>query len=395
MEIERNVTLAYAHNLSTNASNHDFQLSQPVRYLLVVLSELCLFITFYLFVCVLIFIKRKSYLQFENQNRPRSKPISNTGVNSGANIGSPAFPLLESGNGTKVGTTSDVKATLTRTRSKHLKPGQKQSFKAARAMHFVLLTILGSNLTRNILEQLLIFIGGNSDYACDKLIKLMMGLTGLSIHGGLVFLWLRQYVFYTNPLLRKIRPKSLKLISISTYVDMVITALLCLVLQIWWRDFTSFNGVCRPAPGSRRVPAWVPYGVLVFSTVTIQLSLTFLFIYPIVTHNKQMKSYKNREDDNTPEDSQSNSRSTKRLIKCVKRALLAATVGITTDIVGALIAIWLPEGMPIFALSILYEVDVLLNIFCLFYTYVYWRDIIFPWRTTKYTLKQPSKLLRS
>ena len=99
-----------------------------------------------------------------------------------------------------------------------------------------------------------------------------------------------------------------------------------------------------------------------------------MFVYPLRAHRKQMKQF--------GEDSVI-SLSPTHFLESIKRAVVGATIGITTDILGSIAAIALPEDLPIFLLSVIYELDISLNIFCLSYTYKVWKDIVFPCKTTK------------
>ena len=378
LETEKTKNFSLSYSNSTHESDDNlFKSSRLTSYVLLTISSVCIVLTLYLFLCVLLFIKRKSLHKMEKRDQSMSKlNVSNNGP-----VLSPVNALLnEKEFNSNTGTPTEVVRT---TRIKHLvKPIEKNSFQAAQIMHYVLLCTLGLNLLRGLFEQLLFYVGNTSDQWCSLMTKLIIGVTGFVIHGCFVFLWLRQYVFYTNPLLRNTRPKILKWISYATYVEMVATVLICMVIHVWWRDYTSIDGACAPIMGSRKVSPAVPYGILVVSTVTIQISLTFLFVYPIVNHRKQMNVHRNKRSIRS-ETLCKISRSADRLLECVKRALVAATVAVTTDVVGSFVGIWTADAMPVFLFSVLYELDVLLNILCLFYTYVYWRDIVFPWRTKK------------
>ena len=352
-----------------------FKVSRFFEYILLAVSSICLLISLYLLICMAIFIKRKHNQQLNHKTSLTNK------LNASSYVGSPNMtckvePLIS-----RTGTFTKGDFTLTRSKLP-IKSHKDHSVRAAQAMHYVLLITVSLNFLRCVCEQLLFYVGNSSDEACALITKIIVGITGFSVHGCFVFLWFRQYVFYSNPLLQNIRPKALKWLSIATYVEMVFTVLTCIVIHVLWRDYTAADGVCRPLVGSRRISAAVTYGVLVASTVTIQMSLTFLFVYPITNHNKQMKLHREKYSLH-PELLQKFKKSATRLLECVKRALVAATVAVTTDTIGGIVGIWTAEAMPLFLFSVLYELDVLFNILCLFYTYVHWKDIVFPWRKSK------------
>ncbi|XP_076813408.1 uncharacterized protein LOC143459967 [Clavelina lepadiformis] len=330
-----------------------------------VVSALCVLVSFYLLICITIFVKRENSKQGKgNSKRPVILRLVTTFNSFASENGTAAISTAKKNNNQSSGQTR---------RNRH-------RVNTGGWMRNTLLFTVYVNFFRVLVEQMIFLDGGSSDVACNTLTKLMITLTAVSIHGCLVFLWLRQFAFYANPLLRKIRPRSLKLISFATYVEMVVTVLLALVLHLWWRDYFTLENVCVPLHESETVSVYVPFGVMVISTVSIQISLTFLFVYPIVCHNVQMKK---RSEGGRRNSGQAVFKSTNRLLKCVKRALVGGTVGITTDVIGAMVSMWLLDDLPIFVLSVLYELNILLNIGCLLYTYVNWREIVFPWLRRK------------
>ena len=66
-----------------------------------------------------------------------------------------------------------------------------------------------------------------------------------------------------------------------------------------------------------------------------------------------------------------------------KRALAGATIGFTADISGILALAFVPQNIPSNFGHAIYELEILLNIFCLFYTYSSWKDIVFPCRNQR------------
>ena len=260
-------------------------------------------------------------------------------------------------------------------------------------LHYTLLFVVAVTTLRIPIEFLIIFYSGHSNATCNVLGKVMVVFTALSIHGCHCFLWLRQYIILSNPILKRTRTRILLYVSYSTYAVMVITFTISVVLHIWWRDYVNVNDVCQADVKTEKTSVYVPFGFLAASTVTIQISLTFLFVYPLVHHKRKMKAYKHKSNkqiglQNVNEKRQDrfwvsmNSRSVV-LNKMVKRAVLSSTVCVTTDAVGAISIFWSPPDLPICVLSVLYELNILLNLICLFYTYTEWRKIMFPCNSYK------------
>ncbi|XP_077973034.1 uncharacterized protein LOC144428146 [Styela clava] len=256
---------------------------------------------------------------------------------------------------------------------------------------------------RCVTEQSLILMGNWSDHACDILTKLMITFTAVSLHCCHVFLWLRQLTFYSNPVLKPLQSKKLKVVSYAAYGIMPITLALTLALYMWWRDYKNYEGFCA-ASKKQNLPSYVPFSVLIACTVTIQVLLSSLFLYPLIVHKMKRRNsatkVKARVDDTASESRVTTapvvkSRRSDRLMECIRRVLHGATVGITTDVVGGVVSIFLPDDLPIFALSLLYNLNVSLNLLCLIYTFANWRQMLFPWCCPSHQQKEFRNSIRN
>ena len=253
------------------------------------------------------------------------------------------------------------------------KPNQKLNRKGRKnqILHHAMLIILVFKITAATLLQMMFFIGNNSDLICSVLTKLLVFVGGTTVYCCMVFLWLRQHIFYANPLMKKLSPKGLKWISLAAYIEMVGTFVSCAFIHIWWRNYSTANGICRPMVGSIKLSPVFAYGFVASSTITIQITLTYLFVYSLVSYKKQINQRHNK--------AQKKARSTERLMECIKRALAGTTIAISSDVIGSLIIIWFPQDLPSYSAMVVYEMGVLFNIFCLIYTFPTWRSILFPW----------------
>lgn len=239
------------------------------------------------------------------------------------------------------------------------------------------------SVIRCIVEQSLLLFGSSSSHTCNVLSKLMISFTAFTLHVCHVFLWLRQLTFYKSPLLKPLRSKRLKMLSYSAYYVMPITLIIVLALYLSWRDFVVINGDCKGGE-ELRYSQYVPFGVLLFSTATLQILLSSLFLYPLITHRKKRKGLQQLNPKppeavvQRPTKRSFRSKSPDKLMACIRRVLRGATIGITTDIVGALCGMFLPLDTSLFILSVLYNCNVTLNIICVIYTFANWRGMIFP-----------------
>jgi len=357
MESQSNSTFSSTSTLSIQ--DDEYEILWKIFYSLS-LTTICFSI--YLFVCFVIFLVRKNYLPLEddhNLTQSRSYVNLTDSTNNHMNDGKK-----------RKKTTDNSKQILT--------PNEKKIAQARQIMHYVLLTVISINLLRGLLEQLIFLIGGTSDYICSILTSLTIGLVGFAIYFAVLFLWMRQYVFYTNPITKRLSPRGLRCISSATIIEMIVALMINLSIHLWWRDYTASDGICRPLVGSRRIPVYLAFGIIVVTTVTHHILLTFLFLYPLIAHKKQMKQHNHKAF--------KASRSAERLLQCIKRTLIGSTIAITTDFFVSIASIALPEGMPMYALSVIFELNITLSLCCHLYTYANWKIIVFPWRIAEKNL---------
>ena len=251
-------------------------------------------------------------------------------------------------------------------------------------MHYVLLAALVSSVLRIISEQMIIFYA-HSSYICDVLAKIDIVLTGLSIHFCHWYLWLRQHIFFSNPVLRQYRPRVFTCFSFTLCPLMLGGFFLNALIHSWYRGYTNDNMICL-ADNNTKLEIHTPYGMLAGSCAVVQIILTFLFVYPIIRHNAKMK------DCGIPQTtkivSRDSARRTQRqwsnvkmksalLSRIVKKAIISCLIATTIDCLAALSFIWLPQNVPACAMSAIYEYVVIVNILCVIYTYPEWQNILF------------------
>lgn len=228
---------------------------------------------------------------------------------------------------------------------------------------------------RGAIEQYLLLKGSASSYSCNIFSKLMISFTALTLHVGHVFLWMRQWTFYKSPLLRSMRTKKLKALSLSAYWMMPVMLVVALSLHLAWREYKVINGQCK-GDNNFRYTQYVPFGVLLSFTVTIQITLSSLFLYPLVKHRTKQKSFQTTRKVTNMD----TGKSPDKILACIKRVLKGATVGITTDVLGALAGMFFLTDMPMFMLSVIYNCNLTLNIICNIYTFAEWKRMISPFK---------------
>ena len=314
-------------------------------------------LSLYVLVCFVLFMVRKQPQEIAhgkcdgNSNQPKTLPVSAGAFRGQSEAG---------GKGVK----STVR-NKTKPKRKLYGKGRKNIL-----LNYAMLIVLVFKIAAATLLQLMFFVGNSSDLMCSVLTKLLTMVYGATVYCCMLFLWLRQHVFHANPLMKKLSPKGLKWISLAAYIEMVGAFVSCAFIHMWWRDLSTSDEICRPKLESKISPVFA-YGFVAFTTVTIQITLTYLFVYPLISYKKQMKRRHNKE--------QKKSRSTKRLMQCIKRSLTATTIAISSDVIGSLVLIWFYQDFPIYFFAAVYEIGVLFNIFCLIYTFPTWKSILFSW----------------
>jgi len=230
-------------------------------------------------------------------------------------------------------------------------------------MYVALLGAYFLNILRVLEEQVLIYAGNSSDFTCNLLYKLMIILTALTILFCHIFLWLRQAIFYKHPLLKHLLSHKVKALSTSSIFLILSTHSLTLFLHIWWREYKRATFGCFPVPELDKVEAYVPFTCLAVSIITIQISLTSLYVHPIVSHNREKRQLGAESFTN------GQSEEADKLLKCVRKALVGASIGVGTDAAGAFGGMWLPTYLPSSVLSVMIEANILLNLLCCLYTF--------------------------
>ena len=263
----------------------------------------------------------------------------------------------------------------------------KKLVRYKKLLHYILFVVVLLTLVRALPEAALLHFGNTSDQLCDIFTKVVIVFSAVIIYGVHCFLWVRQQVISTNPILKETRPRFFHFVSYFTCVFMILVLIGCIIILIFWSNYYEVDNICQPDIESERFSVAIPFGVLSVSTAIIQFLLSFLFVYPIVNNNRKLKSHKgrksvkiyNRPSDRIAEKSRSVLRKKSETLKeTVKRSLLCSTIIVVTDCFGAAAIIWLPSNLPCAVVAATYHLNMVLNIVCLFYTYGEWKRFFVP-----------------
>ena len=145
---------------------------------------------------------------------------------------------------------------------------------------------------RLVADQVVALYGWQSDGGCSIGVAASAVFYSLSLYPAYIFLWLRQNIFYSSPVLSHVLNPLINTVSWVTLVVMllggaIITAFYTIPEINGWKYVASQTG-CRDVAdlnGFELLPT-----VLVCFTVAFQLSLLCLFIYPLLS--KKTRRYR-------------------------------------------------------------------------------------------------------
>ena len=199
-----------------------------------------------------------------------------------------------------------------------------------------------------------------------------VGSVSIATGSGIVhiFLWLRQRIFYADPILKTLNSKWLQLFSSA----------LVFVLVLFWPTMgiayfakVSFQyGIadfCVYVINSGDEWAYAHYVAAWFVTSgVLQVSLLGLFIYPMLKTNKPFLGLENQVE----------GRRKNGLMKKVKKAVILASVCLGTDIFsGIVLAAMFQEhsNSPLFMINI----NLIINHVAVIACFDQWKNIVMPW----------------
>lgn len=144
---------------------------------------------------------------------------------------------------------------------------------------------------RLISNHLVAFLGWQSDELCYATVTASTVLFCITIYPIYIFLWVRQSIFYTNPVIRKGLNVWVTRISWFTLVFMIATGLTMPFLYnvpaiTGWEYRTTEQGCMEVSEDSAELAP----GIAVTFTILFQVVLLGLFIYPLLS--KEMAKYR-------------------------------------------------------------------------------------------------------
>lgn len=202
-----------------------------------------------------------------------------------------------------------------------------------------------------------------------------------SLVPGYIFLWIRQHAFYRDAMLKTMTNKKLAAFS------WVVLALLLVGYGFFMSYFGSpayaesheyviENMACYS--GKHKKMSAFFYAIAISLLVFYQSSLLFLFTYPI---------WKSSRDDGEASETMN------IIMGYIRKCRLLTIISAGTDILAFLCSLFLKRvwNAPLTVLTVVYDVDLLINLFCLLLCLKPWKDIIIPFREQNLTKTNRSR----
>ncbi|XP_039252904.2 uncharacterized protein LOC120330129 [Styela clava] len=233
--------------------------------------------------------------------------------------------------------------------------------------------------------QVVIEVPRRSD--SSELCEAIIDITGISYTMCLgtvyVFLWLRQRTIYTNPKIRKLTG------NCANYLSWISMILLCIVAAVLTCIITA-PMMYRAGPHGCIIKEGVNYEVyyaLVSASLFLfQFALLGLFIYPITKNTTSKSDFAAKHDSSDhPENTiplfrfcTPNGQHLNKVEKMIRRSVISTCVAVASDVTSMLVVnyVTVPVGLPISVGVTLYDVSILINVFCMLMTFGSHRRIL-------------------
>ncbi|XP_039270453.2 uncharacterized protein LOC120345122 [Styela clava] len=185
------------------------------------------------------------------------------------------------------------------------------------------------------------------------------------------FLWTRQRIFYIHKALSHLNSRKLSTISyviLILWVTYAICASCCLMVIVHYEHKPGLG--CVTASDTAKYLRAILISYVIVSTL-MQVSLLYLFVYPIISRSALAS---NSSNDN---------RSRTRVMGRVKKAIILTLICIFTDIISLVISI-VSFSKETNMFSSTYIINLIVNVMCIIFCFDNWNKMLIPcWKTTR------------
>ena len=214
---------------------------------------------------------------------------------------------------------------------------------------------------RCVHEVVYAFVDDLSDFVCTMYLKTHIVLYALAIAAIYVFLWTRQRFLYNNPQMVGYNLRFARLLSWLVIIIMVLCELATVVIFMVTRHYVLAHNQCELA-AIDVIYHKLPWIFLATVSVTFQIILMFLFVYPLLFHRAQSKECLKRS-----------TRNQNSFMPLVRRIALMAGICIFSDIIALAVTILKNIRLS----NYIYDLNLLTDLICIICSFTDWRKRIF------------------
>lgn len=160
--------------------------------------------------------------------------------------------------------------------------------KQGKRLYLMLVLASGLAVLRMISDHIVAFTSSYSDNMCFGTIAVSTVLYASGLFSVYLFLWMRQNIFYANPVLSKVLNKAVAFLSWCCLILMIISAVCLTVLYnvpyVNGWDYQVTEDGCK---GVLIANGEVVAGLATAATTTFQVLLLMLFVYPLISRKTQ------------------------------------------------------------------------------------------------------------
>ncbi|KAL5264564.1 hypothetical protein ACHWQZ_G005601 [Mnemiopsis leidyi] len=192
-----------------------------------------------------------------------------------------------------------------------------------------------------------------------------------SLVPGYIFLWIRQHAFYRDAMLKTMTNRKLATFSWTVLALLFIGYSFFMVYfgSPTYADTHEYEVVDMACySGKHKEMSAIFYATAISLLVFYQSSLLFLFTYPI---------WKSSVEDGERSETMA------IIMGYIKKCRLLTIITAGTDIIAFASSLFFKRvwNAPLTVLTVIYDVDLLINLFCLLLCLKPWKDIVLPFRT--------------
>ena len=190
---------------------------------------------------------------------------------------------------------------------------------------------------------------------CDTTNKVKMVLTTINVAGVYLFLWTRQRFCYAQTAMNHLSTSLTRAASWVSLILLFLAQFLGTILFVKTRDFITTPQGCL-AVQSTEIPLEVAWIFVAVTTISFQILLATLFIYPLLRHKMLVQNQTNFN----------------KFFPLIKRTAITTIICVVTDLLSSLLILYGRDEYGITP-TLVYDVSALTNVICIFASFGDWK----------------------